>query len=303
MDLRRQNAEVPEIGMSGTFLPNPTATERAHSIATGSAKDNQYPWRSQGMNEKSSGSQYESDRKLVAILRTIREKDLHRVTEIAEELDMASSTVHSHLNSLVEYGFINREDRQYYLGLRFLDFGIAVRNERNLFRAAKEKVDVLAEETGERVWCVTESQGKGVYLYGATGNSAFKTYETIGQYRPLHQIAAGKAILAFLPDERVEEILESNPLEKATPNTITDPDKLREDLEEIREKEIAHNFEESLQGVNAIAAPIKKIDGGIHGAIAIGGPANRLTEQRFESDLTDLMLGAANEIEINIRHI
>lgn len=261
------------------------------------------PTDDQDMNEKSSGTQFESDRKLVSILRVIREKDLHSVTEIADELDIASSTVHSHLNSLVEAGFIKREDRQYYLGLRFLDFGIAVRNHHDLFRAAKEKVDLLAEETGERVWCVMESHGMGVYLYGATGNSAFRTYETTGQYTPLHQIAAGKAILAFLPDERVDEILDSRQLEQTTPNTLTDPQELRDELADVREEGIAFNFEESLQGVNAIGAPIREIDGGVHGAISISGPANRLTEQRFESDLTDLILGAANEIEINIPHV
>ena len=246
---------------------------------------------------------FESDRKIIAILRAMREDEHTSVTALSNELGMAKSTVHAHLNTLREYGFVQKMGKEYHLGLRFLDYGIYARNQRLLFRAAREKVDELAVQTGERVWCVTEENGHAVYLYGASGNSAVRTYESTGQHSCLHHIAAGKAILAFLPESRTRDLLESTELESFTSNTITDKDRLLEELETIRETGIAYNREESLEGLNAVAAPIRRESGGVYGSISIGGPANRLTEQYIDTELSDLLSGIGNEIEINIRHM
>ena len=246
---------------------------------------------------------FESDRKIIAILRAMRENEHTSVTALSDELGIAKSTVHAHLNTLREYNFVQKKGKEYHLGLRFLDYGIYARNQRLLFRAAREKVDELAAETGERVWCVTEENGSAIYLYGASGNSAVQTYESTGQHNFLHHIAAGKAILAFLPEARREELLETVELESFTSNTITDRDRLIEELETIRKTGIAYNYEESLEGLNAVATPIRCETDDVYGSISIGGPANRLTEQYFEDELSDLLLGVGNEIEINIRHM
>ncbi|MFB6120813.1 MAG: IclR family transcriptional regulator [Halobacteriaceae archaeon] len=288
----------------------------------------------------------QSDENLLAILRAIREDDRHGVTEIAEELDMAKSTVHGHLTTLEEHGFLDRTDGQYDVGFRFLDYGIFARNNHPLFKAAKQSVDELAEETNERAWCVIERNGQAVYLYGATGRRAIQTHEHVGEHRTLHDIAAGKAILAFLPDERIEEIVEATDLEAAdttrpssegdpvsarqailsdaprqfladddfdedfeemdldaeTERTITTHDDIYNELAEIRERGIAFNFEESMEGVHAAGAPIRRVDGGVYGAISVGGPARRMTKDRLTNDIADMLLGMANEIEVNIRH-
>jgi DNA-binding IclR family transcriptional regulator len=246
---------------------------------------------------------YESDRKIIAILRTMREEGHTSITGLSNELGIAKSTVHAHLNTLREYGFVEKKGSKYHLGLRFLDYGIHARNERILFRAAKEKVDELAAETGEKVWCVTEENGYAIYLYGASGNHAIKTYESTGQYHPLHHIAAGKAILAYLPESRAREILESATLEPFTQNTITDEERLFDELETIRKNGVAYNLEESLDGLHSVATPIRNNEGDVYGAISIGGPANRLTKEYFDNELSDFLLGVGNEIEINIRHM
>lgn len=111
-----------------------------------------------------------SDEHLLAIARAIREEDIHTITEIAETLDLAKSTVHSHLATLKEHGFIAQKGTEYHIGLRFLDYGIHARNERPIYRAAKQNIDDLAESTQEQVWCITEERYWGVYLYGASGD-------------------------------------------------------------------------------------------------------------------------------------
>ncbi len=242
-----------------------------------------------------------SDRTLFAILELLRNRGPIRLTEIASELGVAKSTVHSHLAVLQERDFAIETEDGYDLGLRLLDYGLESRRRQALFEFGRGKVDELAEQTGERSWCVVEEDGMGVYLYGATGKHAVSSPEYTGTRRPLHHIAAGKAIMANLPPERVNEVIEQHGIRAATDHTITDRDDLDENLAEIRERGVAYNLQEGILGVHAIAAPVLDTDGSVFGAISIAGPANRLTEERLGAELRDLIRGATNEVAVNIR--
>lgn len=242
-----------------------------------------------------------SDLTLLSILRTVRESDGVRLTDIADTLGLAKSTVHGHLETLATDGFITKRDGEYHLGLRFLDYGIQARNRRRIYEAAQPMVSKLAAGTGERTWCIVEENLHAVYLCGATGDNTVKTPHRAGRHSELHHLAGGKAILAHLSEDRVAEITEVTGLPRVTEHTITDYDELVEELERVRARGVAYNLEESMEGLHAIAAPVKRMDGGVHGAISISGPANRMTQARFDDELADLLLGATNEIEINLR--
>jgi DNA-binding IclR family transcriptional regulator len=255
------------------------------------------------MAQKGTGGGVKSDETLLRIIETVRDRNGARVTELADELDMAKSSVHSHLKTLDEHGFMCREGDEYRIGYRFLDYGIWMRNQSDLFQVAKPRLKELSRETGHKVWCVIERDGKAVYLYGAEGKSPIQTYAREGGMTELHYLAAGKAILAHLPESKREAIIAGDDLPAKTSETITDPDALRSELEEIRERKVSFNIEEALEGLNAIGAPIKRVDDGVYGAISLSGPANRLTRERLEEEYTERLLGIANEIEINIRHL
>lgn len=98
---------------------------------------------------------------------------------------------------------------------------------------ARQKVRKIAEQTDERAQLVVVEHGKAVHVFGETGEHAVQTNSEIGKYRPPHTMAAGKAILAFLPEERVEEIILQYGLPSLTENTITDKDELYKDLKGI----------------------------------------------------------------------
>jgi DNA-binding IclR family transcriptional regulator len=225
---------------------------------------------------------YASDEKLLAILFAIKESDLHSVTELAAELDMAKSTVHDHLGSLRQDGFIVKEGGEYYVGLQFLAFGAHARSSHEIYPTSRDKVIELAERTGERVWCIVEEAGSAVYIDGAAGSNAIQTSEPIGQRRPLQGLAAGKAILAFETADRRERLLDGMSFGKTGPNTITDRERFKDELERVRETGVAYNLEEVIEGVHALSSPVRKGEVGVHGAISITGPAKRLTEQRME---------------------
>jgi len=103
-----------------------------------------------------------------------------------------------------------------------------------------------------------------------------------GIQRHLHSTAAGKAILAEMPEQRVMDIISEHELPAETEHTITDPDSLVEELDEIREHGIAYNDEESVEGLRAVGVPVRGSNGIAIGALSVSGPSNRLRGRSSE---------------------
>lgn len=236
------------------------------------------------------------------ILDAVQRLDGAGITEIADELGLAKSTTHRHLCTLADRGFVVEDENGYRLSTWFLDYGMHARRAHGLFEVVKPKVDELAETTDEKVWAVTEEHGMGVHLYGATGRHSVQTHARVGIITPLHQFAAGKCILAYLSDEQIDAIIDEYGLPASTAHTITDPAELFEQLEAVRERGYAFNHEEAVSGLHAVGVPIRDPSGGAIGAVSVAGPANRLKGELLTEDLPDLLLGAANEVEVNLAH-
>jgi DNA-binding IclR family transcriptional regulator len=222
---------------------------------------------------------------------------------LADDLGLAKSTVHRHLKTLEHGGFVVAVDGGYRIGLRFLDFGIAARNGHELYDVVTETVDELADDTGEKVWCITEEAGRGIHLYGAPGESSVRTDAREGARTHLHQHAAGKAILAQLPEARVHRICDRYGLPAKTEHTITDREELLADLLRVRERGFALNHGESVPKLNAVGSAITDGQDRPLGAISISGPSNRLTGDYLRETLATRLLGAVNEVEITVSFI
>ena len=237
-----------------------------------------------------------------AILETLQRMNGARITELGSELDMANSTIHRHLATLHQRGYVVKVGDEYHIGLRFLDLGEHARNREAAYQMAADKVVELAEETDERAQFIVEEHGYGVYVHRALGANAVKTDPGIGKHAPLHATAAGKAIMAFLPSDRLEAVIERHGLTPETENTITSRKVLLAQLDDIRDREYSVNNEEHISGLRAIGAPIKHPTGEIIGAVSVSGPTRRMKGSWFEEDLPDLLRGATNELELNIAH-
>jgi len=224
------------------------------------------------------------------------------IAEVTDHLGCAKSTAHRHLKTLEANSLLIEENDEYRLGIRFLDYGVVARERYTLYEEVKPNVDALANETEEKIWCAVEEHGRSVHIYGAQGKRSVRTHARLGNQNYLHQHAAGKAILAYLPDERIDAIVDRYGLPARTQHTITSEDELWDEIETIRERGYALNIEESVEGLHAIGAPIKDEDGVAIGAISISGPANRLEGSFLRDELPALLLGTVNEITINLAH-
>ena len=223
-------------------------------------------------------------------------------SEVARELDLAKSTVYSHLQTLEEAEYVAREGDQYHVGLKFLKLGVFSRSRKQEYTMSEQKVRELAEETQERSQFIVEEHGRGVYLHREVGDRAVHTDPGIGKRIPLHSTAAGKAILAELSSERIEAIIDRWGLEATTKHTITDPDELRADLEEIQERGYAINLEENVPGLHAVGVAVTGDDNRVCGALSVSGPSHRFKGDILHEEIPDLLLGAANELELNLMY-
>ncbi|MXV62728.1 helix-turn-helix domain-containing protein [Natronorubrum sp. JWXQ-INN-674] len=236
------------------------------------------------------------------ILEFLKRNPGQTLEELSDELDLARSTIHRHLLTLEDNDLLVREDGAFYVALRFLDFGISARNRVPFFDDGRRQVDRLAEETGEKVWLVAKEGDFSVHLYKASGDSPLRTSARVGQRRYLHQLAAGKAILANLDEDELQAIIDRQGLVEMTEQTITDEESLREELAAIRDRGYAFNISESIEGLNAVGAPIRDDDGTPIGGISISGPANRVKGDYLRNELPDKLLAAIDEIHINLRY-
>lgn len=241
-------------------------------------------------------------RKSFTIIEALKKHDGARVTELADELEMGKSTVHSHLNTLQECGYVTREDDEYRLGLKFLDLGGYIRNRMELFETAEPEIKKLAQDTGELANLMTEENGMGVYLYRSKGSNAvdLDTYAGLRTY--LHSTGLGKAILAYSPRDRVEEIIDVHGLPGITDETVTNRAELFEKLEEVREQGYAIDDGERLEGLRCVAAPVQTEGDYVVGAVSVSAPASRVSDERLHDEIAEAVCSAANVIELNLRY-
>ncbi len=239
--------------------------------------------------------------KVVEVVKTLIRLERAQFGELVEELDMAPSTVHDHLSSLEQLELVTESDGIYQPSLKFLEIGEQVRRQQKMFKAGHDQVQQLADETGEHASLMIEEHGYGVLLYVAKGQKAVNLNAWSGSHLDLTTNAPGKTILAHKPEDEIEEIIQRHGLPAYTRNTITDKETLFEEISEIRERGYGLETGELIEGVRAVAAPIIH-QGEIRGAIAVGGPQNRMRGERFETELPDKLLQASNVVELNMSH-
>lgn len=238
-----------------------------------------------------------------SIVETVQELDGAGISEIADALGIAKSTVHRHVSTLYDEGYLVKNDEdEYELGLRFLYHGAIARNRNPAFEIARSKVETLAEQTDERAQFMVEEHGRAISIEKVSGGQGVHTDFKLGQRVPMHATSTGKVILANLPESRVDEIIEMHGLPGITDETITDRESLFDELERVRNRGYGYNRGEYIEGLHSVAAPVFGPKDEVVGAFGISGPAHRLKGDVFEEELPDLLLGATNEVELNIMY-
>jgi IclR family KDG regulon transcriptional repressor len=215
------------------------------------------------------------------------------VSEIAQATGLHKATAHRIMMTLLNGGFLERTDDgdRFRLGIRVVEMGLGALRGLDLRRVAFPYMQQLVERFDETCDLSIYDRGGMLYVEVVHSQHSLTIAARVGQRLPAYCTASGRVFLAFLPPEVVEPVLNA-PLTACTENTITSPARLREELEATRRRGYALDNEEFEEGIRAISAPIRDIDGNVIAAMSIPGPTNRLTPERIPEIVQALVQAA-----------
>ncbi|MCX5196682.1 IclR family transcriptional regulator [Streptomyces sp. NBC_00249] len=178
------------------------------------------------------------------------------LTEVVRRSGIPRSSAHRILDQLVQLRWLDREGRDYRMGMRMLELGALASHHNRLRRAALPLLHALHEQTGQLVHLSVLDGAEVVCLERIGGSEATTVPSRVGGRMPAYSTASGKAILAFSDPDTVERVLAQG-LRPRTPRTLVRPLALRSELAATRERGIAHDREESFRGICCVAAPLR----------------------------------------------
>ena len=213
--------------------------------------------------------------------------------KLAGETGLAKSTVHRLLASLVGLGYVaqNDENGHYRLTLKMFELSSGIVDSMDIMGVAKAHLERLSQRTGEAVHLVIRDGRDIVYIY-KTESGPMRMSSRVGLRSPLYCTGVGKAILATLPGDELEDIWTHSNVQKLTDRTITD---LEELLVEVHANGYAIDDEENEVGVRCVAVAIPGADGRAESAFSISGLAPYMTPERIRRIAT-LALDARTDI-------
>lgn len=220
------------------------------------------------------------------------------VTELAHAFMTTKSRVHRHLQTLMEGGYvIQQEDGdRYRVSARLMAMGEAVSENFDLSVAARPALKDLRDALGHSV-AVSVSEQDGVRIVAVLrGGSNVEIGVKPGSLLPFHSSSQGKLALAF-DDRGVLERTLSGGLAADTPRTITDPNVLEADLAAIRAKGWSTSADQTVLGLNALAAPIFGALAQYVGAIAIVDSVQFITDNPRREQIDRVLAAAARVSE------
>ncbi|WP_125132926.1 IclR family transcriptional regulator [Microbacterium sp. 10M-3C3] len=199
------------------------------------------------------------------------------VSEIAGRLSLDRGNTHRLLKVLKARGYIaqDAESKRYRPTAHLIGVAGAILRDLDLRTAAQQACDSLVAATGESVHAAQVTSDGIVYVLQRRGPHRVSVNTDVGDRAPLHATATGKAVLAFLPEDRVRSLV-SEPLTRYTSRTHGTLDDLTRDLSTVRQRGFAVDDEELNPDVRCIAAPVFDINGDIFGSIGVSGPTQRI---------------------------
>jgi DNA-binding IclR family transcriptional regulator len=236
------------------------------------------------------------------IIRQIEKQKQCRLTDLANELDMPKSTVYKHLQTLIQNEYLQVNNGDYQLSLKFLKHGGAVRDQCRIYSFGRSKVEKLSDQLDELVLLSMKENNRGVFLFRSNDQYNLKESLPLGERFYLHRNGAGKAMLAELSNESVRDLIRETGLPKATDTTITDEETLIEELNEARRNGYTINKGERDSNVRAVSAGLKDEKTGDIGAISISVPSGSPAVDHLDGEYAEAVQQAASELSLELRH-
>ncbi len=213
------------------------------------------------------------------------------VNELVDEFGYNRSTIHHMLKTMKIEGFItqNKQTKNYNIGSEIFNGWIKDRDMHNYLMRLKPIIKEIVNKCEETTNMFVRENDKAICVLGEESEQIIKAYLMIGREIPLYCTAAGRVMLAYLPENEVEKILQISGMKKYMKKTIVDKDKLYEELAKIREKGYAVEKEEFEELINAVGIPILNKENRPVAAVSVVGPIMRFTDEKIKECIPFLL--------------
>lgn len=207
------------------------------------------------------------------------------LSAMAHEAGLAKSSTHRLLQTLMRNGYVRQDTHKsdhYFPSFKLLTLSSELIQSTGLTVIAHPHLEFLAKMTGETVHLVLLDHDQVVYVAKVESPNPIRMYSQIGHRAPLHCTGVGKAILAFMPEERQNLVL-TGELRRYTATTLTDARTMRDHLQQIRRQGYAIDNGEHEDNVRCIAMPLLRSTGQVVGAVSIAAVSYRVDLPTLES--------------------
>ena len=249
--------------------------------------------------EQHKNSNTKSVNKTLAILSTFSENTpMQRTSDIAAKLDLSVSTVSRHLNTMLDWGVLERDEDTgfYYPGLQIVALAGAALQNNEVYRQSAPEVQELSYRYSVHGHVGVPRGTQLVHLISSSCENTFNLHIPMGHCHPLYCSAMGRAVLAFMPPGNVHSILKNSTLKKLTPETKTEPEEIMQELRKIRKTGYCILVNELNEGKGSIAAPIFDRNRNPVAAISVSTSERSLAQTERVKELTKAVMRASRII-------
>jgi IclR family KDG regulon transcriptional repressor len=204
------------------------------------------------------------------------------LSELCVSLDLHKSTLHRLMMVLERHRLVdkNQDTGRYRLGLKLFELGSKAIASLDLREQAGPHLTRVQQETEETVNFAVLDQGEVLYIAKIEPQRNLRMAARVGHRFPAYCTALGKAMLAELNEAEVDSILQSCDMKARTPNTITSPVILKDELRIIRARGYSVDDEENDEGARCVGVAVRNQNGSPVAAISVSGPASRVTKSK-----------------------
>lgn len=231
--------------------------------------------------------------KAIHVLDCFLEKPVMTINELTEKAGMPKTTVFRLASGLEEAGLLIKDrksshDVTYRMSLKFLKYGKYVSEQLEYTKIALPHMKKLNEEIDELVHLSIMEGEEAVYVETVDSSKPVRLVVKVGARSPLYAGSAPKLLLSSLNDEELEEYLNKVELKRFTPNTLTDKERIIEEVKKIREKGYSVSYSEHFKATVGMSYPIYDYEGKMIAALGVSIPEVYYTEKREQFILNNL---------------
>ena len=218
-----------------------------------------------------------------------------RPAKITEKLGLSRTNVHRLLATLMQIGYVTRDDRGYRLTYKMFQLGSRVPLTQDLREIAKPIMNALMEQANENIYMTVLYEHMVIAMEEVKSRNTLSLNPDVTYTYPVHACASGKVFLGAMDEATQDRLLDASGMDRLSENTVTDTAEYKRQVDQARERGYATEVGEFREDLNSYAAPIYDYRGQVVACISISGPSIRATKEVLDTHV-DQLLAAARDI-------